>query len=418
MFLAECGIARVDTLEGLIGGLPLLFRVPAAARGARRGKVGVLTTTAGGATMVVDPLANRGVDIEPASDATRARLAAAGIEAGPSRMVDLTVAGARYDTVKSALDILTAAPEFDLVLAVIGSSARAQPEMAARPIIESVAAGRPVTAFFAPEASEALAMLSRAGVPNFHGPEACADAIAAALRRRAPRRLGAWPRPPAGDARLLDELAAGALLDRIGIARAPAVALDADVARVPKLPFPYPVAVKLLDADIPHKTDAGGVVLDVGDAAALIAAIASIRAAVAARTPAIPVRKVLVQPMIRGIGEILVGYRVDRDVGSLAMVAAGGVLAEITRDRSLRLAPVDVATACEMLAELRSFALLSGFRGKPTGDLEAIAHTIVALSQLAQDADVVEAEINPLIVRAAGEGVVAVDALVRLSKKA
>jgi len=71
-----------------------------------------------------------------------------------------------------------------------------------------------------------------------------------------------------------------------------------------------------------------------------------------------------------------------------------------------------------MLAELQSFALLTGFRGKPAGDLEAIAHTIVALSQLAQDAEVVEAEINPLIVRAAGEGVMAVDALVRLSKKA
>jgi succinyl-CoA synthetase beta subunit len=94
------------------------------------------------------------------------------------------------------------------------------------------------------------------------------------------------------------------------------------------------------------------------------------------------------------------------------------VLAEIARDRSLRLAPVDVATAREMLAELRSFALLTGFRGKPAGDLEAIAHAIVALSQLAQDAEVVEAEINPLIVRAAGEGVMAVDALVRLSKKA
>ncbi len=304
------------------------------------------------------------------------------------------------------------------MLAVLGSSARAQPETTARPIIESAAAGKPVTAFFAPEAPEALAMLSRAGVPNFHGPEACADAIAAALRRRAPRRPAACPRSPAGDARLLDELAAGALLDSIGIARAPAIALDADMARVPQLPFPYPVAVKVLDAEIPHKTDAGGVVLDVGDDAALMAAISSIRTGVAARAPAIPVRKVLVQPMIRGIGEVLVGYRVDRDVGPMVMVAAGGLLAEVARDRSLRLAPVDVATAREMLAELRSLALLAGFRGKPAGDLEAIAHTIVALSQLAQDADVVEAEINPLIVRAAGEGVVAVDALVRLSKKA
>src|SRR5262245_16094005 len=132
MFLAECGIARVDSLDGLIEGLPLLTRVPAAARGAAR-RVGVLTLTAGGATMVVDPLGSRGVTIEPASAATFGRLAAAGIEVKPALMVDLTVAGAQYESVKSTLDILLSAPEFDLVLAVVGSSARAQPEKTVRP---------------------------------------------------------------------------------------------------------------------------------------------------------------------------------------------------------------------------------------------------------------------------------------------
>jgi len=126
-FLKSCGIARVDTLEGLIEGLPLLSRVPVAARSGRK-RVGVVTTTAGGATMVVDPLASRGVTIEPASADTLARLAAAGVEVKPARLVDLTIAGARYQTMKAALDILTTAPEFDLVLAAIGSSARSQPE--------------------------------------------------------------------------------------------------------------------------------------------------------------------------------------------------------------------------------------------------------------------------------------------------
>ena len=192
VFLAECGIARVDTLDALIEGLPLLSRVPLAARqgrGPRGGRVGVVTTTAGGATMVIDPLASRGVTIEQASAATLARLAAAGVEVKPARLIDLTIAGAQYDTVKSTLDILLSAPEFDLVLAVIGSSARAQPEQTVRPIIDSADAGKPLAAFIAPEAPEALAALSRAGVPNFHTPEACADAIAAALARRAPRMV-------------------------------------------------------------------------------------------------------------------------------------------------------------------------------------------------------------------------------------
>ena len=97
------------------------------------------------------------------------------------------------------------------------------------------------------------------------------------------------------------------------------------------------------------------------------------------------------------------------------MVAAGGVFTEIYRDRSLRLAPVDLDTAREMIAEVRGFTLLSGYRGKPAGDLDALARAVVALSQLARDQTVIEAEINPLIVRPAGQGVVAVDALVRLA---
>jgi succinyl-CoA synthetase beta subunit len=119
--------------------------------------------------------------------------------------------------------------------------------------------------------------------------------------------------------------------------------------------------------------------------------------------------------MLSGLGEVLLGYRVDRDAGPLVMVAAGGVLAEIARDRSLRLAPVDLAMAQEMIAEVRGLVPLSGYRGKPKGDLDAVAKAIVALSQLAHDPSVAEADINPLIVRGAGEGVVAVDALVKLA---
>src|SRR5262252_7546253 len=186
VFLKSCGIARVDTFDALIEGLPLLARVPVAARGAAR-RVGVVTTTAGGATMVVDPLASRGVIIELASAATFARLAAAGIEVKPTRLIDLTIAGAQYETMKSTLDILLSAPEFDLVLAVVGSSGRAQPEKTVKPLIDSAGANKPLAAFLVPDAPQALAMLSQAGVPCFHTPEACADAIAAALARHAPR---------------------------------------------------------------------------------------------------------------------------------------------------------------------------------------------------------------------------------------
>jgi len=409
-FLADCGIARVESLEGLLEAMPLVRRTPIRPAGARPPTVAVLTTTAGGATMVVDPLAMRGIEIAQPTAETFARFAAKGIEATPARIVDLTIAGARYEVMKAALDILTTAPEFDMVLAVVGSSARFQPELAVRPVIDSASAAKPIAAFLVPEAPQALAMLSEAGVPSFRTPEACADAIAAALARRAPKP--AAPTPAIGDGRVLDELEAYALLDRLGVPRSPAVALDATIAQVPSLPFGYPVVVKVLSADIPHKTEAGGVALNVQDGDALVAAIKTMRATVQQRTGITPDR-LLVAPMISGIGEALIGYRVDREAGPLIMVAAGGVYTEIYRDRSLRLAPVDLPTAHAMIDEVKAFATLKGFRGKPAGDLDALAKAIVALSQLALQNDpvVAEAEVNPLIVRP--DGVVAVDALVK-----
>jgi len=256
-FLADCGIARVESLEGLLEALTLVRRTPIRPAGARAPQVAVLTTTAGGATMVVDPLAMRGVEIAQPSTETYRRFAASGIEATPARIVDLTIAGTRYDVMKAALDILTTAPEFDMVLAVVGSSARFHPQQAVQPIIDSAGAAKPIAAFLVPEAPEALARLSEASIPSFRTPEACADAIAAALARREPKARTATPQGSSG--RVLDELEAYALLDRLGVPRASAVALDMTASAPPALPFPYPVAMKVLSADIPHKTEAGGV---------------------------------------------------------------------------------------------------------------------------------------------------------------
>ncbi len=439
-FLRDCGIARVETLSALIEGLPLLARVPAR-REKRTPRAAVVTTTAGGAAMVVDPLASRGVDVVAPSEATYGRFDAAGIKVSRSRLIDLTLAGARYEVMKAALDILTAAPEFDLVVVVVGSSARFYPELAVQPIIDSTGAGagsKPIAVFLVPEAPQARAALGKAGVANFYTPEACADAVAAALARRVPRasspsplvgegRVGGArgfvatvphpttptpdPSPQGGGEKLsrtLDELEAYALLARLGVPHAPSLALDISTAQPPALPFGYPVALKVLSSEITHKSDVGGVTLGIADARALLAAIAAMRA----RLP--QARRVLVQPMTAGIGEVLVGYRVDPDVGPVMMMAAGGIYTEIYRDRSLRLAPVDLDTAQEMIAEVRGLKVLTGYRGKPEGDIAALAQAVSALSRLAADPAVIEAEINPLIVRPRGEGVVAVDAVVRM----
>jgi acyl-CoA synthetase (NDP forming) len=407
-FLAECGIARVYTLEGLIEGFPLVARVPALPRGGKRGAVTVVTTTAGGAATVVDPLSVRGVKVEQPSAETLARLkSATGVDVAPARIVDLTLTGTQYNAMKAALDVLASAPEFDIVVPVIGSSARFYPDLAVKPIIDSANLPKPIAVFLVPEAPDALKRLAEAGVPNFHTPEACADAIAAALGRKEPRQIETRAKPASGQGRMLDELQAYALLDKLGVPRAPCVALDVNAAKV-ALPFPYPVAVKALSAELAHKSDVGGVILNVKDDAALLAAARQIAQSTKAA-------RMLVQPMIAGLGEVLIGYRIDPDVGPLVMVAAGGVLAEIYRDRSLRLAPVDLATAHEMIGEVAALKALSGYRGKAKGDLDALGNALVALSKLAliNDPAVLEAEVNPLMVQP--NGVLAVDALVRLA---
>ena len=418
-FLKECGIARVETLEGLLEGLPLLKRIPVSAARARQPRVAIVTTTAGGAAMVVDQLGIRNIAVETPTKETFARLAVAGVEVTPDRIVDLTLAGTRYPIMRAALGVLLTAPEFDLIVAVPGSSARFEPELVVRPLIESAGASKPLAAFVVPEAPATLAMLTEAGVPNFRTPEACADVIAAAFGRRTPRAMTvSVNRDAQRPGRLLDELAAYKLLDRLGIPHAPASAIDAR-AIAPTHGIPYPVAVKVLAPEVAHKSDVGGVVLNVADEHELAGAIAQIRRNVEARLPSLVVDRVLVQQMAKGLAELLVGYRVDPQVGPIVMLASGGVLTEIERDRSIRLAPVDLKTAREMIGEVKALRALAGYRGRQAGDLDAVAGVIVMLSRLPymDKPAVAEAEINPLVVLEQGEGVVAVDALIRLAEQ-
>lgn len=408
-FFKDMGMARVEVLEALLETFPLARRIPLDSAPRR---VGVVTTTGGGAAMAVDQLGVRDVIVEPPSAHTLSLLEQAGLPCGGGRVLDLTLAGTKYEVMKKALEILLAAPEFDLVLAVVGSSARFQPELAVKPIVESAHLPKPLAAMLVPDAPQALASLTAAGVPCFRTPESCADAIAAVFGRRQPGEAPAQPPRPAAATRTLSESAAYAVLDRIGVAHAPAVVLPmADANRA--LPFDFPVVAKVCSADIPHKTEVGGVVLGIRDAQELRAAVDTLQCKLRENAPGARCDEVLVQPMLKGLGEVLVGYRVDPDAGPIVMLAAGGIWAEVVRDRSIRLAPVSIDAARDMIDEVKVLKTLTGLRGKPRGDLDALAKAISALSQLAvkPELQIVEAEVNPMMVMPEGQGVVAVDAL-------
>lgn len=428
-FLKDVGVVRVDMLETLFEVFPLAQKVPLQATatvaavvpgGAAVGKrVGVVTTTGGGAAMVVDQLGLRDITVQPVSEATLAKLQEAGIPGSAGRVLDLTLAGTKYEVMKKVLDILLEAPEFDMVVAVVGSSARFQPDLAVKPIMDSAGHAKPLVTMLVPDAPQALAALTQAEIPCFRTPETCADAIAAVFARRVPG-VPAQPMPQAhAAAQALSEAQAYQLLDHLQVPHAPAVTFALNGAPG-ALPFAYPVVAKVCSPDIPHKTEVGGVVLGIQNEEQLAQAFRTLQANVAAKAPGVVCNEVLVQPMRKGLTEVLVGYRIDPDAGPIIMLAAGGIWAEVMRDRSIRLAPVTVETAREMIGEVKLLQTVSGLRGKAKGDLEALAHTIANLSQLAlQPAHgVLEAEVNPLMVMPEGEGVLAVDALVLQARAA
>ena len=238
-----------------------------------------------------------------------------------------------------------------------------------------------------------------------------------ARRTRRPRPTLARdfaPRPlelPSGAATLSEEASRGVLAAYdIPVVCQTRLAFDA-VAALTAAPLPFPVAVKIDSADVPHKTEAGGVKLGVTDLDGLKAAASDIRASVSRWKPDARLDGVLVQTMASGL-ELIAGAVNDPCFGPAVLFGLGGIFAEALRDVTYRYAPFSEADALEMITEIRGAQLLDGFRGQPAVDRTALAQTLARLSWLIADhADrIAEIDVNPLFARA--DGVVAADALV------
>ncbi len=177
----------------------------------------------------------------------------------------------------------------------------------------------------------------------------------------------------------------------------------------------YPVALKIESPDILHKTEAGGVFLGIRDPQELERAYRQLNEAVNQRLPQAKINGVLVQEMVEGGIELILGIHHDRQFGPLLLCGFGGILAELLRDTTMRLCPVSESDAREMVSELRAVSVLTGYRGAARRDLESVIAVILSLSRLACDlmpAMIQTVDINPLAVFSAGQGAKVVDALV------
>jgi hypothetical protein len=225
-------------------------------------------------------------------------------------------------------------------------------------------------------------------------------------------RRGRHPSPPGpAPASDLTPATLAATLARYGITlpRSAEVASAAEaVAAAEHIGFP--VVLKIRSADILHKTEAGGVALDLRDRAAVEAAAQKLTAAARAATPGARIDGFLVQEMVSGV-EAIVGARNDALYGPLLLLGAGGVLVELAEDAALRMLPVDGAAVRAMIDGLKLSRLLAGFRGRPAADRPALEAAVLALGRFFLDhrARIDDIEINPLMVCPDGRGTVAVD---------
>jgi acyl-CoA synthetase (NDP forming) len=265
-----------------------------------------------------------------------------------------------------------------------------------------------------PDAPEATRRLAEAGIAAFRTPETAADGLRAFLRWTAPH-------PPA---LMRDDVEHPAIVNRtlhagqaMQIFRMLGVTIptmlwvrrDAEVPRA--LPFPPPYVVKVLSPELEHRLDIGGVALGIETITGVQAAAATVTQRVQAVRPDVFLDGVMIQRLERGLAEVSIGFRRDKEAGPIVTLSMGEGLGETYGDRALRLAPLDRAQAYDMIDEVKGLTRIRGHRGRPRGDLEALAHSLVAISSFALIASprVVEATIDPVLIKPEGQGVVALD---------
>jgi acyl-CoA synthetase (NDP forming) len=429
----------------MVDGVDELVDVAIAVRGGigRGGRsLGILTTSGGAGSLAADAAESCGLTVPALAPETQAALVrhvpGYGAVGNP---VDVTaqLMTANVDDFAAVCEAVASDPTVDSVLVVLTNVTGANSERVAG-ALTSVTAGAPLSVAYlaAPDATAtARATLAAGAVPVF-------DTVAAAVRtidrltrpaRAAPAagpaatdssgppappraaaatRASGAPELSAGD--VLTEWSGGPLLDAFGITR-PAGELVADraAAEAAAARFAAPVVLKVISADLLHKTDHGGVRVGV-EPAAVGAAFDEMVGRVAAELPDAVIDGVLVQCRAAPGVELLVGVTGPADgYPPVVTVGVGGTAVEVYADVASALAPLDEAAALDLLRRLRGFPLLTGYRSAPPADVEAAAAAVAGLSQaaVALGPGLVEIEVNPLIVHRPGSGATAVDLLLR-----
>jgi len=428
----QAGIIQIEDIQDVIdyGRAFRRGRLPAGNR------VAIITISGGAGILMTDECVSRGMQVPQLAPATIEKLR----EFVPSfgsllNPIDIT-AGIFNDLtlIKRTLNVILDDPNVDSIAMI---NASLQGELATKIAAEIADVAKQtdkpfVMAWSARDAvaQEAYSILDEAGIPHYKSPVRCGRVLAAlswyadALRRSqtqqaekpavisssAARKLLVGRRDDVSEhaaKQVLAHYGIGITREELATSREQALAIAGRIG--------YPVALKVQSPDISHKTEAKAVRLALASDSDIAAAYDEIlRNAKACKANA-RIEGVLVQEMVAGGIEAILGVTNDKMFGPAVMFGLGGIFAEVVKDVTFRLAPVTKPAALEMIAEIRGYAVLTGARGAPHADIDALADTIVRVSALAVDLKdcVAELDINPLFVFAKGKGVKAGDALIK-----
>ncbi len=439
--LSRAGILRVHSFEEIFEAVATLARSGDRFRHARGERLAILTNGGGIGVLAVDALSEEGGHLAGLSAETRARLDAF-LPATWSHGNPVDIIGdAPAERYTKALDVLLDAPEVDAVLVMHCPVAVVAADEVAKAVSAGVAAkggGKPVAACWvgADAVLGARRILADSGIPSYDTPEQAVRGYMHLVKFRrnqellleTPSSLGVAFRPDVETARgvisralaagveMLDEHDAKAVFTaygiqvaatRIGTTPEDCAALAAEIG--------FPVVLKILSDDITHKSDAGGVVLDLDSPGAVREAATTMLHRIGLAFPEARIRGFTVQRMIKrsAAHELIVGVGADGVFGPVMLFGQGGTAVEVIKDRAVALPPLNMHLARELIGRTRIDRLLAGYRDRPAADRDAIAVALCRVSQLVTDIpEVCELDINPLLADA--HGVVALDGRIRV----
>lgn len=425
----EAGIIRVSSIEEMFNAAVLYASQPLP----EGNRLAIVTNAGGPGVMATDAAIRCGLNVPRLAPETMAKMRSTLPAAANLKNPVDVIGDARADRYLAALEAVADDPNIDQILVILTPQSMTDIEAIARGICQfRPTLNKPLACSFmgAVDVKPGIQLLQQAQIPHYILPEWACEAMACV------ERIRQWRLQPRGEFRPLpaDKDAARKIIDA-----APAGYLDEDqaleVLRAYGLNVPpcklchtadeavdfartsgFPVVLRVVSPQIVHKSEVGGIALDLADEAEVRGAFSELTERMRKAAPEAELRGILVRPMIPAGYELIMGAKRDPVFGPTLMFGLGGIYVELFSDVTFALAPLDAVAAGRMIRQVKAFRLLEGARGKPPADIRGIEESLVRVGQLVADFErIAELDINPFITGTSPRGNVPADARIRLT---